>query len=296
MSYGLEKMYPALSLIFARAYISGCPDRFFDIDTLLTTVRRARAALDLEPWDDPIEDYIEWYIKRDMEETRQKDQSEELRALGDKLDTAREEVRQRQQELRQKEGQLRAMAEKLEMRPPVPQPEVERTPQISNAEDTQTIGRLRSRIDALKAEIGTQQRIRRDLRRELHEERKKSLQHAPAPSGPEQERLMDTGLVPPATIKKILIPEFMPAFHQACAAIPTVYAAKALKAVAGFSAGDEIVWRHTKPIKRISGCFRIRIGKDYRLLLNWKPEETLQVLDCIHRSNLEAWIRGRITA
>jgi hypothetical protein len=31
-------------------------------------------------------------------------------------------------------------------------------------------------------------------------------------------------------------------------------------------AGDKSVWHQTKPIKQLPGCFRIRIGRDYRLM------------------------------
>jgi mRNA-degrading endonuclease RelE of RelBE toxin-antitoxin system len=59
---------------------------------------------------------------------------------------------------------------------------------------------------------------------------------------------------------------------------------------------DESVWHQTKPIKRLPGCFRIRIGRDYRLMVNWQGEEALRVLDCIHRSGLESWIHRRAGA
>jgi hypothetical protein len=149
LSYGFEKIYPALSITFARAYISGNPVRFYDIDTLVTTVRRARAELDMESWDDPIEDYVEWLTEHDIEDSREKDKPQELRTLSDKLDAARDEVRQRQRELRQKKDQLRAAAKKLEKPQAAPQPEINRVPRASNAEDKQTIARLRGRIDAL---------------------------------------------------------------------------------------------------------------------------------------------------
>jgi hypothetical protein len=103
-------------------------------------------------------------------------------------------------------------------------------------------------------------------------------------------------LDPPTKIKNILIPEYLPAFCKSIAAMPTVHAAKALQAVSGFSVGDRTVWQKTKPIHRLQGCFRIRIGRDYRLLIHWKPDEILQALDCIPRSELESWIEGRARA
>jgi hypothetical protein len=296
LSHGFEKKYPALSIAFARAFISGHPNALLDNEMLLGVVRRARAELNMESWDDPIEDYMEWRIDMDVEEAKEKEASNALSDLSGQLSTVREKVKEGQRELREKETQLKAMAEKLEKQKsllPTRPEKVNRSPRISTPEDKETITRLRGRIEALKAEIGSHQQIRMDLRRELHEERNKSGKQNADVSKTTDTVQSQTGLEPPKTIKKILIPDFLPAFRQSCATMPIVHAANALKAVSGFSAGDKIVWRQTKPIKRIPGCFRIRIGRDYRLLLNWKPEEMLQVLDCIHRSELESWIHRR---
>lgn len=296
LSHGFEKKYPALSIAFARAFISGHPDQVFDNEMLLEVVRRARAELNMESWDDPIEDYMEWRIDLVVEAAKEKEISNAVLDLSKKMVTVREKVKEGQRELQQKETQLKAIAEKLEKQKSLlsSRPtEVNRSSRISNAEDRETITRLHGRIETLKAEIGSHQQIRRDLRRELQEERDNSGKQHIDVSEATDKVLPQIGLEPPKTIKKILIPEFLPAFHQSCASIPIVHAANALKAVSGFSAGDKIVWLRTKPIKRIPGYFRIRIGRDYRLMLNWKPEEMLQVLDCIHRSELESWIHRR---
>jgi hypothetical protein len=299
LSYGFEKKYPALSIVFARAHISGHPNAFLGNETLLGAVRRARAELNMESWDDPIEDYMEWRIDMDMEEAKEREASDALSDLSEKLTSVRGKVKEGQRELREKEIQLKAMADKLEKQKSLlatRSDKVKRSSQISSAGDKETIARLRGRIEALKTEIGSQQQIRRDLRKELHEERHKSEKQNTDVSKTRDPVQSQAGLEPPRTIKKILIPEFLPAFRRACAAMPVVHAANALKAVSGFSAGDKNIWRQTKPIKRIPGCFRIRIGRDYRLLLNWKPEEEFRVLDCIHRSELESWIHGHASA
>lgn len=299
LGYGFEKICPALSIVFARAFISGHPDRYVDNETMLDTIRRARAELNTDFWDDPIEDYMEWCMDRDMEDFKEQKSSEELNDLSEKLETAREEIRKGERELREKEQQLKTAAEKLKEQDSLlsrRKPAEKQATQPSTEADRGTIARLRTRIESLKAEIGSHQQVRRDLRKELREEREKSLKQrrgdaesADAPPAP-------AGLEPPKNIKKILIPEFLPAFHRSCAVMPTVHAANALKSVSGFSAGDAVVWRRTKPIQRIPGCYRIRIGRDYRLLLDWKPEETLRVLDCIPRSDLESWIHRRVSA
>lgn len=295
LSYGFEKTFPALSIVLARAYISANPDRMLDIQTLLKTVRRARAAIGIEAWEDPIEDYVEWSFARDLEEFREADRSEKLSKLIKGAEAARDETRAKEKELRQKEIELRRLSGHLEkqsnrtFQPPAADPT---PPMASTAAEKETIQRLRQRIDRLKGEISAQQQIRRDLREELRMQREVSLrrkatdQTEPQPAG--GERMADAE---PAG-RKILIPKYSTAFGRACEAVPPPVAAKALKSVAEFAAADETAWRHTRPIKRIAQCYRIRIGKNYRVLIRWIPDEKIEALDLIPRKALETWIRN----
>ncbi|MBF0471882.1 MAG: hypothetical protein HQL48_10995, partial [Gammaproteobacteria bacterium] len=89
----------------------------------------------------------------------------------------------------------------------------------------------------------------------------------------------------------ILIPEYSAAFRKHCATIPAVIAAEALKAVGLFAAHDPLIWNRTKPLERLRHHYRIRIGIHYRLILQWKSNETLMILDIIPRQDLESWIK-----
>ena len=129
------------------------------------------------------------------------------------------------------------------------------------------------------------------LRRQLQAEREKPP--IPNRSGGVQERSPESDALPlPAReIKRVLIPEYAPAFQRACETMDPPVVAKALKASAGFAAHDPLVWRQTKPVKRIPGFYRIRVEKDYRVMLRWEPDRKLEVLDLIPRPELETWIR-----
>lgn len=293
-SYGFEKTLPALSIVFARAYICANPDSALDVETLMESVRKSRAKIGIEAWDDPIEDYVEWWLHGDLEEIRDTDQSEKLNKLIKDAEAAREEARKKEKELRHKERELNDLSSRLEKeKKQAPQPEAGQIPQpIKPAvQEKDTIHRLRRRIDMLKAEIGAQQEVRRDLRNKLRSEREKSLKAAkidrvlPEP--------MDTEAAPdtPKTIRRILVPEYSAPFCRACEIVPQPVAAKAIKAIGEFAAAHETIWRHTRPIKRIAEHYRIRIGKNYRALIYWKPEEKIKVLDLIPRKELETWIR-----
>ena len=64
LSYKLENIMPALSIVFARAAVMGRPDAYFDNEMLVEAVRSCRAELGHDPWGDPLEDFFEWTEKK----------------------------------------------------------------------------------------------------------------------------------------------------------------------------------------------------------------------------------------
>jgi len=294
LSYGFEKSFPGLSIAFARAYIAGNPDNSFENEVLISVIRRARAEIDLEAWDDPIEDYLEWCLQRDLEEAEEKKMSQALQALNEKLTTAKDSIRKGQHELQDKENQLDELAARLKQQSSQTVPAVHKGHKAQNqphTEDKETIAHLRCRVTSLKTEIGAQQEKRQDLRKELQQEREKSRKHNFTSADKVSNQESTSLLSPPQKSNKFLTPDFTPAFERSCEEIPIPIRNKAVKAAAGFAVSDELIWRETKPIKRIANCYRIRISRNYRLLLQWKADKALTILECIHRSGLEAWIR-----
>jgi hypothetical protein len=67
-------------------------------------------------------------------------------------------------------------------------------------------------------------------------------------------------------------------------------ALKVIEPIDEFSAADQAIWRITRPIKRMAECCRIRVTRDYRLLLRWVPDNMILALDLIPRAELETWI------
>ena len=290
----LENTFPALSIVFARAFICANPDRVLDTETLMETIRRARAEIGIEAWDDPIEDYVEWSFDKDIDEFQEKNRSEQLNQLINDVEAARKEAREKEKELRQKERALEAISTELEKaKSQSSQPESGRIRQPigPTAQEKETILRLRQRIDRLKEEVSSQQQIRRDLRTHLKKEREKSLAHKKSHSAPPEQSNRSLDPFVPRTFKTILVPEYSAAFCRACKTVPSPVAAKAIKAIGEFAAADEAIWLITRPIKRIADCYRIRVGRSYRILLRWEPDKKIQVLDLIPRAKLEVWIR-----
>ena len=296
LAYCLERTFPALSIVFARAFISGNPDRHLDNLTLLDLVRSARAEIGLDELSDPVEEYPNLWSDEIEDKVDDESRSNEVRRLASETSRARREVEKKAKELQEKEKQLQKLISKMEDErrrrsadPPL-QPVQQRE---RSQEDKDTILGLRRRIESLKQEIRSQQEHRRRLRCQLQAERAK----VPVSQGPREkpERLpaLDDFQAKVRVVKKVVIPEFASAFKRACETTDPSVVAKALKASAAFAANDPMAWRQTKPIKRIPGFYRIRIGKDYRVMLRWVPEKEMEVLDLIPRSQLEYWIKCR---
>jgi len=64
-----------------------------------------------------------------------------------------------------------------------------------------------------------------------------------------------------------------------------------MKAITSFAVYDPTIWRNTRGIKQLPNIYRIRIGRNHRLLLSWIPGQSLIALDLIPRQDLESWIR-----
>jgi hypothetical protein len=64
-----------------------------------------------------------------------------------------------------------------------------------------------------------------------------------------------------------------------------------LQATTAFAAREDGVLRQAKKLELIPDMFRIRIGRNYRLLVRQTTPQSLEALDLIPRGQLENWIR-----
>ena len=293
LSYKLENIMPALSIVFARAAVMGRPDAYFDNEMLVEAVRSCRAELGHDPWGDPLEDFFEWTEKKSDFNFQVESKDRQIQEFKDKVNQANRLAAKKQSELREKELELDRLGKKLTgavEATVVSENAAEKTAPLSS-EERKTASDLRRQIDNLKAEINIQQQDRRQLRRKLKETqiRLRSREAAKAPTAHSDEK--SGGLRPHKAPKKILIPDYSPTFHHSCESLPAPMVAKALGAAAAFASHDKSVWHRTKTIETLSRVFRIQIGRQYRLLFAWEPDIRLEILDLIHRSQLETWIK-----
>lgn len=302
-AHGLAPHFPALGIALARAAMIESPERELDSAALLDVIREARADLGLSPWDDPAEDLLEQapHVPRHPDRTEHETESA-LHALRTELEQAHADLETRTKKMREMEEQLATLSTPAEPEP-APQPAA---PQATTAapsnkppdtEAQETIARLRRQVQNMKAEIGTQQDRRRELRRQLSREQTRVERLAEATRNEEEEA--DEGA--PSTDapfgrdarpeRELSPPVFTDAFREQCRALPRSTAEKALRFATGFALGDPNVWQHTRPVEARSGLYRVRIGIHYRMLIAWNHGETPRVIDLVPREKLDTWLR-----
>ncbi len=293
LSYGFENIFPAMSIVFARAAVLGRQDAYFDNEMLVENVRSCRAELGHDPWEDPLEDIFDRILKKDDFDLQTEAKNNQIQKLKGKVSETNRLAARRHSALKEKELELDRLVKRFEgaEKSTASQQNVLKSPEPLSFEERKTASDLHRQIDNLKAEINLQQHGRRQLRKELREAQKKLRvrEARKTPTVPTNEK--SAGLEFETTPKKILIPEFSAAYRRSCETAPSAVVAKSLQAAAGFAAHDKQVWRQTKGIETIPHIYRIRVGIHHRLMIQWEKEKGLKVLDLIPRAQLETWIR-----
>jgi hypothetical protein len=295
LSYNFENIFPAMSIVFARAAVIGRQEAFFDNEMLVEVVRKCRADLGHDPWEDPLEDIFDRMLKKDDFDLQDEAKSTQIQKLKEKVSETSRLAAHRHSALKEKELELDRLVKRFEgeEKSSTSRQSAVKSAEPLSIEEKKTASDLHRQIDNMKAEINLQQHERRQLRKELREAQKKLVvrESRKTPTVPADEQ--SVGLEFETTPKKIMIPEFSAAYRRSCETAPSAVVAKSLQAAAGFAAHDKQIWRQTKGIETIQHIYRIRIGIHHRLMIRWEKEKGLKVLDLIPRAQLETWIRQR---
>ncbi|MBE0427786.1 MAG: SEC-C domain-containing protein [Nitrospirae bacterium] len=300
LSYAFEDILPALSIVFGRAAIVSEPERKLDNQILIDAIRKRRITLDLEPWGDPIEDYWDWIMGKDSERIAEEDKDERIEKLQEQLSEAREKSSLALKDLQGKEKALAELEKKLQgvtaVAPledvrPIGKPTKNDTMAEEDGEERkQAIVALKSKIEALKMEIRSQQESKLRLRKELHHAHeiisKQRDQKAPSQEMPDSE----ADFLPPVP-EKVRIPDFTTSFRKSCENLPSALVVKAMQAAIGFASRDKAILRQTLGIERMPDYYRVKVGIHHRLIIHQTPGNELQVVELIPRKQLETWIR-----
>ena len=299
LCYAFEKKMPGLSVVFGRAAIASEPDQWFDNLALSEVIERARISLDLDPWGDPIEEYLEWSEEQERRKMTDHSKDRTIQELQKQLADTKKKSTATFKKLRQKERELTT----LTVQKKAPDRKKSEKPTDTTTKPAQpTVFRnpaetlpLKRKIAQLKDEIRAQQEDRRRWRREAKELRRNQIQaeekqqDSPKSVADEQDQLsIATGA------KTFQLPEFTKAFRKSCESLPPDIAARAAHAAVAFGIRDKSILRHTSALEAKSHYYRIKIGIHYRLLLRQAPGETLQVLDIIAREDLKTWLRQHL--
>ncbi|MFT6984940.1 MAG: hypothetical protein ACJAT7_000743 [Psychromonas sp.] len=290
LAYDFADHFPSLALVFARAAIVSQPENHFDNEALLEIIQGIRIDLDIDPWLDPVEPLLQWQQDNQREHHLASVNNAAMDKLSEQLKSTRLLLKDKQYSLQALEKELQHKDHQLLIQTPQVQPVI-RNEATDNKADS-TISRLRDKVAILKGEIGVQQDQRKQLKNELKQERENNQatlkqEKTPLqaePNGTESElELAPSG--------KLVVPIYSDNFSKSCLHLPENIARKALIAAGRFAGHDHEIWRQTKRIKRLSDYYRIRINRDYRLLLHWQAGKVLTMLDIIPRQELENWIK-----
>ncbi len=286
----LEKQCPALSTVFCRAAIATNPLDELTTMTLLEICAENRIRLELDD-EDPV---YKWHD--DLIE--QHEYGEEQADLTEKVKQQRESMHEVRKELLAKNNTMRELQNKIARLEKDRDRAAPQKPVATTRKDGErhTLDQLRREAETLKAEIGAQQNERRQLRQQLKLEREKAHTLHQRLSATEQEQNQDPRLTNPdwANIgesQSFTLPCYSQEFQQHCRELPFQVAAKAQTALARFAAHDEAIRCQTKKLERVKNMYSIRIGIHYRLMLSWRPGQSLEALALISREDFDSWIR-----
>ena len=290
LAHNFTTKLPALSIVFGRAAIAGKGLHNLDNEMLIKAIRNARIELGLDEIEDPIEDFCDWLLIEEESslENRLERKEIELKNLlaEEKLKAAEEklsEIREKEKELLKNpvkpEHTINNRANLANVRPVV----------VASKPTVKSEPELRQQISRLKDEIREQQKKRQDLKDELEKEKTRTTKMK-RESEQQYSHNNDASIPVQGLPESILVPEFSAKFRKTCETTASAVTAKAIKAAAGFSCRDLAVLANTKKIETAKGLYRIKIERNYRLMVKYESDR-LMVLDLINRKDLELWLK-----
>ncbi len=275
--------FPALGVHVARSELVLRP-RDAEGDALYAAMSEARDRLSAPPWD-PIDDVLHLLdrgvdpeVERELAASRQRMAEREaaLQATQDALAKAREELLAAEQAV----APAPAPADVVASQPTAP------------AVDPGQVRELRDRLETLKKELKDRHRERNALRKELEETRERvadleARDDEPDDGADAEEDDADEGSgLDVSVTSRLRLPKWPDGFHARLKEVPEATARAALLRVGELCAGLAVAYREVRPLRGFSDTWRIKVGRSYRLLFR-PADETLEVLDLLHRQDLE---------
>ena len=294
VSYCFENLFPALNVIFSRAAIIENYDGSYDVSDLRDNIRTVRSQKDFKPHDDPIEDLYALYLKKDRSDSVDASKDKQIKELKEKTRKSRQLAAETAHELRKRNAELRQLTQAIEAREKKQALSAQKTSLTGDPpppDYPQIINSLKQKNSNLTLEIQNQQTLRKELRSQLKEERRKQRKqgskHFIQGKQADDSLFFEVHELP----KRILFPEYSDQFKRTCDQLPSPLVAKALAFITGFASLDPAVLKHTKQIESKSDLFRIRLGRQYRIMIHWEKNVCIKPLDIINRANFDTWLK-----
>ncbi len=296
LAHNFEDRFPSLALVFARAAIVSSPQNYFENQCLLEVIHGIRIDLDLDPWQDPAELVSKWQQEYEKVHRIEATNSAAMKKLTSDLKATRLLLKSKQNILQAMEKELvnqkQQLVEKQEQKQSSKiAKSTQQDEQKQQADAGATISRLRNKLESLKGEICAQQAQRNQLKDSLKQERHKSQVMLKEHENNQQQEISANQELEFKPSGKLLIPSYSEDFNKASTLLPISVTGRAMIMVGQFAGHDPEIWRQTKKVIRLKDHYRIRINRDYRLLLFWQAGEQLKILDIIPRQELESWIK-----
>ena len=281
----LLRWYPAIGVYFSRGALHESRRR--DSRALLEAMEDARDRLLLSPfeawWDvyerafEPDED-AKTAKKEDAKREKLKADLKNARAASRKLALEMEKLQKRVSEL-----------DEIVPSHPSPSKKAAAPATIESAPATPELAeekkRLKTKIEELQRIIGEGQEERRELRRQL-EERDEDDDAPKSMPELEDEADEDDDGDEAEMPRGILIPRYAERAAKNVSELAADAADGVLTVVASLAAGKPNAWSYVKNLTKARGILSARAGIHHRVLFTVK-EKTLEVLEVIHRKDLE---------
>jgi len=260
-AYCIRPYRPALAILFTRASFNP-KNAGWQWDIRLDTLSEARSQLALEE-EDPFHS-----IAYPGEAEDEPKDNQELRALRQELEQAREQLK-------------KAQAAR-------PAPTVPVATEVVYVADPQ-VDLLKSRVNELKELLRERNEERAGLRRSLKQQATRAESSAQQAFTPRDEGTSET------EFKRYqpLEPIFSKPAQQQLRDLPQATARQALCLLGELAAGVAPAWSKCKRLRQTDDVFSTRLGRDYRMLFRVEEKESqLRIEQMVHRSELERTIKG----
>ena len=281
--------FPSIGIFLYRAIVI---DNLFDtegVEVLMELIKHSRIRLDLDPDDDPLFKVVKTMNNLEYFE----DFEAEISNLKSIIDEARSEIKSLKHQVKERSKTNKRLGKEVE----------EWKKKAIGDKEYQALKKERDellyKVDQLKMDLKTCKSLITEAKDEKKALQDRIDEQELIPAIQEDIEEDDDGMDESGLDvnlrrlpKKFVYPTFEDSYYQSVEKLDVPTKSKAWDAANGFASSREDIWKHTEEFKGAPGYYRIKFHNGYRLIIQWKPEKTVRIIEVIHRNNLETWIKN----